>query len=383
MNSPNQPTLLIVDDEPANLHLLSGHLREDYQVLASKSGAHALRRLQNTSVDLVLLDILMPEMDGYALCQAIRSDPKLRDIPLIFLTSLENSDDETRGLRLGAVDYITKPVNPEMLRARVANHLELRTAREELRRQNETLRENLHLREEIENITRHDLKSPLNALINLPTILLEDDAENLRPDQIEMLREMRQVGYDMLEMINSSLNLIKMERGTYDLEPVQVDLADLFDRIHRELYNLAHYKKTTVHLIANGRQNILSGPSCKSGSAVPPEPFLIIGEQLLCYSLFANLLKNALEASPPASDITLQLQQGNPATIAIHNFGAVPHPIRDRFFEKYATAGKSDGTGLGTYSAWLIAKTLGGTISMQTSEEQGTTLTVTLPSPQP
>jgi signal transduction histidine kinase len=105
----------------------------------------------------------------------------------------------------------------------------------------------------------------------------------------------------------------------------------------------------------------------------------MLGEGLLCYSMLSNLVKNALEASPEGGVVTIGLCTGAQPEVTVHNMGAVPEAIRDRFFEKYATQGKSSGTGLGTYSAQLIARTLGGDIHMRTSEQEGTTVTVRFP----
>jgi two-component system, sensor histidine kinase and response regulator len=388
-----RPSILIVDDEPTNLHLIGAHLRENFQVLAAKSGLQALQRLETSPVDLIILDILMPGMDGYETCRQIKARPEFRDIPLLFLTSLEDSNEEARGFQLGAVDYLTKPVNPTILHARVTNQLELRQSREELRRQNATLRDNLRLREEIENITRHDLKAPLNAIINLPELLLEED--NLRDDQIEMISEIQQTGYRMLEMINNSLNMLKMETGNYKVEAEEVDLLELLRRIFKEGSKSLRHNNLKIRF---GIRQRSSGEPLEvlefSPGSLPERPaawppVTLFTEELLVYSVLANLLKNASEASPPGSVITCTLilpteepspsSQKNFILLELHNLGAVPKDIRKTFFEKYATSGKSDGTGLGTYSARLIARTLGGDLTMQTDDITGTTLSLSLP----
>jgi signal transduction histidine kinase len=122
----------------------------------------------------------------------------------------------------------------------------------------------------------------------------------------------------------------------------------------------------------------------RQGGAVLDEdkPFMIFGERLLCYTLFANLLNNAIEASSPAGAVTIDLEEtGASWRVAIHNDGEVPQEIRGRFFEKYVTCGKSHGTGLGTYSALMVARAHGGSIHMTTGAREGTTLTVELPKP--
>ncbi|NDY93179.1 HD-GYP domain-containing protein [Ideonella livida] len=134
-----KPTLLIVDDEPVNLALLARLLNSRYRVLGARSGHGALTLMANERPDLVLLDVMMPEMDGYTVLQRMRRDPRLAAVPVIFVTALGGELHEERGLALGAVDYIVKPLKPAVVLARVATHLELAEARDRLAQQNRWL----------------------------------------------------------------------------------------------------------------------------------------------------------------------------------------------------------------------------------------------------
>lgn len=221
------------------------------------------------------------------------------------------------------------------------------------------------LREDMERISRHDLKTPLNGIIGLPQLLLEDD--NLTPEQREVLEHVRQVGYRMLRSINLSLDLYKMETGSYQLAPAPVDLVRVVRDILRETRDKIEPAGVTVLVLLAGR---------------PPGPedrCYVWGEELLCYSMLANLLLNAVEASPPGSVVRVELCDSGQAQVRIHNQGEVPEAMRARFFEKYATHGKHQGTGLGTYSARLIARVQGGELTMHSSAAEGTTLSVRLP----
>jgi len=120
----SQPSILVVDDTPANLMLMTGLLQEDYQVRAATSGEKALKiACSDNPPDLILLDIMMPEMDGHEVCRRLKADEKTRDIPIIFLTAMSEAEDEEKGLKLGAVDYITKPVSPPIALARINTHI--------------------------------------------------------------------------------------------------------------------------------------------------------------------------------------------------------------------------------------------------------------------
>ncbi|MGE0332975.1 MAG: PAS domain-containing protein [Ramlibacter sp.] len=232
----------------------------------------------------------------------------------------------------------------------------------QLERQNETLKDNVRLREEVERIGRHDIKTPLNSIIAVPRLLRGERA--LSPEEDELLGVVERAGYRILSMVNLSLDLYKMENGSYIFRPDAVDLGELLDKVLADLRSHAASKGVALRVV------------------VPRgAPVLAWAEELLCYSLLANLVKNALEASPEGAAVTVTIGPGEPGQsvlLAIHNHGAVPEAVRDQFFQKYATAGKASGTGLGAYSARLMARVQDGDISMNTSEAGGTTLTVRL-----
>ncbi len=221
------------------------------------------------------------------------------------------------------------------------------------------------LREEVERITRHDLKGPLNGIIGLPNLLMDDP--NLTDEQRQALRMVTDAGYRMLRMINVSLDIYKMETGRYRFSPDEVDLLDVARRLVGEMRHRAGARGLEMSVLLDGRE-----PGDKDALVIP-------GEELLLYSMLGNLLENAIDASPRGGRVTVSLRrQDAQAVLAVHNMGAVPEAVRGRFFEKYATHGKSSGTGLGAYSARLIARTHGGDIAFTTSEAEGTTITVRL-----
>jgi len=131
-------TILVVDDERHNLTILVDLLKPFYEVLAAKNGRKALQAARGeTPPDLILLDIMMPEMDGYEVCRELKGDKTTEDIPVIFISAMSQPEDETKGFEMGAVDYITKPISPPIVKARVATHLKLRRAMLDLRRLND------------------------------------------------------------------------------------------------------------------------------------------------------------------------------------------------------------------------------------------------------
>ncbi|MGE5639279.1 MAG: PAS domain S-box protein [Clostridia bacterium] len=228
----------------------------------------------------------------------------------------------------------------------------------ERRAQEETLRASVRLREEVERMSRHDLKTPLNSVVAMSRLLRESG--KLAPEDMELLGTIERAGYRILNMVNLSLDLFRMEQGTWQFHPQAVNLAQVASRVAADLDGQAASKSVLIQI--RGRSSVLAR-----------------ADELLCYSMLANLVKNAIEAAPEGSTVSLSFEQKeNEIETRVHNAGAVAEEMRGRFFEKYATAGKSAGLGLGTYSARLMARVQEGDISMQTGEEGGTTLTVRL-----
>jgi hypothetical protein len=223
------------------------------------------------------------------------------------------------------------------------------------------------LREDVERMTRHDLKSPLTAVLTLPQLLRREG--NLTERQGDMLQLMQHAGYRMLNMINQSLDLYRMERGVYELTPEPVDLLPILDNIIGELRGVIEASDQTLAIEVRG------------AARGDDDVFTVRGEEMLLYTMLSNLIKNALEASPRGGRVAIRLDERATLDVTVANAGAVPASIRSRFFEKFATAGKKDGTGLGAYGARLIAETHGAKIAMTTSEEHGTTVTVSFPKP--
>lgn len=237
---------------------------------------------------------------------------------------------------------------------------------EKLNEQAKELQKAAQLKEDVERIMRHDLKSPLTTVINLPQLLLMDD--NLDEHQREQLGRIEEAGYTLLSMVNLSTSLFKMERGTYQLMPEGMDLAALVRKVFAGFEDTAEMRGIPLELHIEGE------------SAAEDASFPIKAEELLCYSMLANLIGNALDASPKNQPVTvdLSLLPEGAASIVIRNSGEVPEEMRHCFFEKYATAGKTRGTGLGTYSARLIARAHGGDVTMN-SEKGVVAVSVTLP----
>jgi PAS domain S-box-containing protein len=221
------------------------------------------------------------------------------------------------------------------------------------------------LKEDVERTMRHDLKSPLSGIVGLPRVMLTDD--NLTPAQVEMLEAIEEAGERMLRMVELSLDMFKMEVGTYVFRPEPVDVLAVLRRVVRQVRTQLTAKGLSVQATIDGVE------------ALPHKPFMILSEERLLHSLLSNLLVNAVEASPRSGIIDLEISSATPVRLVMRNEGVVPQAVREHFFEKYRTFGKSSGTGLGTYSAKLLAEAMGYSIAMETSDaDNATAITITL-----
>ena len=219
-------------------------------------------------------------------------------------------------------------------------------------------------RERVEQMLRHDLRSPLSGIVGLSAHLVD---AGLCPEGAEMAEVIRETAERLYSMVERNLDLLKIEQGRYALSPSPVPLAALLLRLGREYAAMARARRVTLRII---------GPGCDAPGDAP----VVSGESSLLAAMFANLFANALEAAPAGSEVRAALSvAAGEARIVVHNLGAVPEDIRARFFAKYATSGKKDGTGLGAYLARTVARLHGGDIAMETDDIAGTTLTVRLP----
>ena len=355
---PDKATILVVDDTPDNLTLLADIFKDQYRVKLAHNGQKAVEICQtDTPPDLVLLDIMMPGMDGFAVAQALRTHPSSEHIPIIFVTALNDEASRLKGMELGAVDFVSKPIQPDLLKIRVSNFVRYVDLHRNLQADYDKMLEVSRLKEEVEHITRHDIKGPLAGALGLAQSLLEDDS--LDRKQLEQIRLIEESALTALNLINLSAEIYKIETGTFILGTSTVPIAKLLHRLIEQNKRIFSTKDLAIRL--------------EKPRAYSFDELLAEGDATLCYSAFQNLLKNACEAAPEGSDVVVNIALEDKLTICIENTGIVPSRIRERFFEKFATEGKQGGTGLGTYSAKLLIEAQNGSIQMQTDDASNLT----------
>ncbi|BDQ36977.1 hypothetical protein SYK_13370 [Pseudodesulfovibrio nedwellii] len=218
------------------------------------------------------------------------------------------------------------------------------------------------IREEVERINRHDLKSGLSLVIGYPELLLSEGELNSR--QEKHIKRVRAAGYRMLDMIRNQLNIFKMEKGIYSLSRRSVDLVEIMCGLEEEFRPMLESMGIAIEMQLNGQD--VEGR----------EVFVVPGEGPLLRAMFRNLIQNGIEASRRGDHVSVDLSDSEGKSVVIANSQTVHEDVRRRFFDKYVTHGKENGTGLGTYFAALIARTHGADISMKTQPDRGTQITI-------
>lgn len=378
--------VLVVDDEKSIRVSLGEFLLTDgYMAETAADAPEALRLLTDHAFDVVVSDIVLPGIDGIELLKAIRGAAPF--VQVIMLTGEPTADTAAKALRAGACDYLAKPCGKNALLRAVGHAAKVSALDRERRREqeakeryrqelqvtvtnlteaNDHLRQAAAFREEVEHITRHDLKSPLNVILATPE-LIRMMGGSLTEEQLSYLAMIENAGRLLLDMINAALDLFKMEQGIYVLRPEPVDLLAVAREVISHSDPLVRAKNLSAVILVDDRP------------AADGDTLFVSGERLMCQSMLGNLVKNACEASPAGESVTVRFERGEALSVSVRNRGAVPDSVRDRFFDKFSTAGKPHGSGLGTHSAKLMAELQGARIAVDTSAPDVTTVTVCFP----
>ena len=354
-------TILIVDDESVARDVLEGFLfREGYKLTYASNGPEALALVKKSPPDTILLDVMMPEMDGFKVCQRLKSDGRWRHIPIILVTALGGKDDLVRGLDAGADDFLNKPVNDLELRARVRSVLRIK-------QQYDDLQAALSMREDLAHMIVHDMRTPLSAIIGYSDLLLMQN--KLASEQAETINKISAEARRLNSFMNDMLMVAKMEAEQLIVNRTPVDMIQLIRRAIESHEVMAHSKGIEFRL------------------DMPPESQKVLVDQNLIQRLLDNLISNALKYSPPKSVVTLSLKylQGtNTPTpqfqlnVLDQGIGIAPED-RERIFDKYAIAAlkhKGSQVGLGLAFCKMVADAHQGRIYVEANEPVGSVFTV-------
>lgn len=363
--------ILIVDDTAGNIQVLGSLLSDaDYCISIARDGVQAVEIAQSVLPDLILLDVMMPVMDGYEACSRLKEIDATSRIPIIFLSARTGTDDIVKGLAAGGVDYISKPFNEAELLQRVFIHLSIAELENQLKsRIEEAERTSIKIERmarENESFVRHELNNAISPVVGYTDMLLQNPSVS-EEKRIRWLERVKTSADSILSLLGAVRDLHEVERGRHEMKKEAVNLYDLI-REDLKAIELTFQKKNLFKF------------------EKPVDPILIAGDRVYLQGVFTNLLNNAVEhvigLSREERRLLLKFKKSTSSVrVDIHNGGTpVPVQILDTFFDKFnSTKRDSGGTGLGTSYALIVVEAHGGKIGVTSTEEQGTIVSVELP----
>ncbi|MBN1564229.1 MAG: hybrid sensor histidine kinase/response regulator [Anaerolineae bacterium] len=368
-----QAKILMVDDVPSNLIALSDMMTTfGYGVEKARDGRSTLEAVKANPPDLILLDINMPDMNGYEVCEKLKADPATRDIPVIFISALSETENIVRGFEIGGVDYITKPFQYREVVARVQNQLMLvyqRRQIEALRAQDRQYFESLNrMKDQFIRMATHDLRNPLNVILGYTHVLDRlEVAESDKPLLNQSVENIRDSVDKMRTLVTDMLDLAQLETGSH----LSLSAVVLNDFLQKCL--------TSFHVLASQEQIELVY------EAPPGDACITIDESYMA-RVVDNLVANAIKYSPPKSKVTVRAWiKGGCTSIEVQDTGIgipkadLPH-LFDAFYRvQNAGSEQVEGSGLGLSIVKTIVEQHGGQITVQSKTGQGSTFRVVLP----
>jgi two-component system, sensor histidine kinase and response regulator len=354
------PLLLVVDDDAVNVELLCDLLEAlGYRVLGAHGGEAALQAARERRPDLVLLDVMMPGMNGYEVCRRLKADPATAAVPVVFVTALSDTDDKVKAIEAGGDDFLTKPFNRPVLVARIRSLLKLKTASDALERSYRKLQELERLKDDLTRMVVHDLKSPLAAVLGTLELAVDGDLGPLSAEQRRLLCDARDRGEDALRIIDNLLDLTRLEESRVQLEPRDLDVSRLLAEVAGAW---------TVRAEQHGARVTAEAPAGVAARA----------DEGLLRRVLANLVGNALRhagrgvtvrlSAVPSGDASVQF------TVADDGVGIAPehHEAIFRKWESLKVPGVGEGSsGLGLTFCKLAVEAHGGRIWVQSRAGEG------------
>ena len=380
MNS-QRPRILLIDDTPANLFTLGAALASEFDLQVATSGAMGLELAAEAPPDLILLDVMMPGMDGHETCRRLKADPLLQAVPVIFVTALRDSDAESQGLALGAADYLSKPINVEIARLRIRNLLERERLRKRVEAQSEQLEAQVAERtlalsiakEAAEAANRakstflanmsHELRTPMNAIIGMTHLLSRNSTD---PGQREKLGKIAQSANHLLRLLTDVLDLSRMDAERMTLEPVPFIVDSLFFELESLLGNQQRARHIELRPEIDSRLHGLE----------------LFGDPFRLQQLLLNLLSNALKFTEHGSVVlSVEITEEGAGDVlvdfALRDTGiGMSAEVLARIFQPFeqgdgSTTRKYGGSGLGLAICQRLARLMESEIKVTSAPGAG------------
>ncbi len=367
-NQKDKSYILIVDDQPQNIQLIGTLLRPYYQLSVTDNGHKAISIAKSKLPDLILLDVMMPEISGYEVCEELKKDPATKDIPIIFLTAKHESEDIVKGFKLGAVDYIIKPFNKDEILVRISTHLRLKASEKMLIQKNEELKMLNSQKDKFFSIIAHDLRGPLSGLVGLSEILCNELPKLPQEEAMDLLSSIRESADKLSKLLDNLLQWSRVQIGLVKFTPVNVILHTLLEQNIDLLKETANRKEIKIfnHTPKNIRADI---------------------DVDMFNTIIRNFLTNAIKFSYRKGNITVNTTQNENGEIIVsvkdEGTGISKENIEKLFKinEKVFSPGTEGepSTGLGLLLCRDLAEKMGGSVEVISEPGKGSTFSVIIP----
>ena len=378
MTMQQTPVILIVDDLPENVstlfHFLDTH---HFEVLVARDGKSALEIVEYQSPHLILLDVMMPGMDGFETCKRLKENQKTQDIPVIFMTALSDTSHKIRGFELGAIDYVTKPFQQEEVLARINIHLTIQNLQQQLKTKNlqleaqnaELIAQNAKLEQRNAELdafsytVAHDLKNPLSEMVSLSDFLLEEHSENLNSQGRQCVQYILKSSEQMIHIINALLLLASISKQEIEMAPL--DMNDIICEVQQRLAPMLKESQ---------------------GEIIVPETWPVaLGYAPWVEQIWTNYLSNGLKygGQPPRLEIGITRQEDEMIRFWVRDNGSgLSQEAMSRLFTPFTRLEQAlgkEGHGLGLSIVQRIVEKLGGKVGVESQPGTGSVFYFTLP----
>lgn len=367
--NPSEYKILIVDDVMSNVLLLKVLLtNEKFAIATASNGRQALEQVEKENPDLVLLDVMMPDMSGFEVAQHLKSNPNTADIPIIFLTALNSTADIVKGFQVGANDFISKPFNKEELIIRVTHQISLVAAKRLILSKMEELQRTIAGRDKLYSVIAHDLRSPMGSIkMVLNMLILNLPSEKIGAEMYELLTMANQTTEDVFSLLDNLLKWTKSQIGKLNVVYQDVDLVEVTDGVIEIFSMVASLKKIRIH-------------------EMKPEKMMVNADIDMLKTVVRNLLSNAIKFSKENSEVLVKMEEvDGMAVVSVQDYGCgiseegqkkLLHT--DTHFSTFGT-NNEEGSGLGLLLCKDFVVKNGGKLWFTSKEGEGSIFSFSIP----
>ena len=367
--NPSEYKILIVDDVMSNVLLLKVLLtNEKFAIATASNGRQALEQVEKENPDLVLLDVMMPDMSGFEVAQHLKSNPQTAEIPIIFLTALNSTADIVKGFQVGANDFISKPFNKEELIIRVTHQISLVAAKRLILSKTEELQRTIAGRDKLYSVIAHDLRSPMGSIkMVLNMLILNLPFEKIGAEMYELLTMANQTTEDVFSLLDNLLKWTKSQIGKLNVVYQDVDLVEVTDGVIEIFSMVASLKKIRIR-------------------EMKPERMMVNADIDMLKTVVRNLLSNAIKFSKENSEILVKMEEVNGmAVVSVQDHGCgiseegQKKLLRaDTHFSTFGT-NNEEGSGLGLLLCKDFVVKNGGKLWFTSKEGEGSIFSFSIP----